>query len=133
MLRNLNRYNLPAGADFPAGGKRRFHDHLASLDLLHSAADFKQDAEGRREQAIDVERRGEEAQGQVRIHLPALAAVLSSGGRTRTVAVDERGDQASVDEASDGRVVGPWFMDADGFLSIPVTFNLQQSTARAPD
>ena len=50
---------------------------------LPAAADFQRDAEGRREQVIDVEKRREEAQGRVRIHLPTLGAVLGRGGRTR--------------------------------------------------
>ena len=42
-----------------------------------------------------------------------------------------RGDQTSVDKAWDGHVVGPWFMDTDGFLSILVTFNLQTRIVQA--
>ena len=77
------------------------------------------------QQIIHVQRSSEEAQRWHRIHFAIFRAVFSGGGCARGVAVNERGNQTAIGVARDCRVVIPWFMDADGFLSFPITFNFQ--------
>ena len=129
-LRHANAQDLAAGADLPLGAELDIQQHsshprVAGLDLASPAAQLEHGAERRRAQEIDLQRGGHEADGRLGARLPAFSLVRGDRGRPRAVAVDQRRDQAAINVAGDGHVIGPRHEVADGLVAVGVALDLQ--------
>ncbi len=124
MFRHLHRDHLAAHADFAIGGHRRIDHHLTPLDFLNLTPDFEGDAQWRRAQILDLERRRHESMRRQGVHCPPVGPVGRRRRCSRAMAVDQGGDQAAIDVARNGDVLGVGSERRNRFVAVPVAFKL---------
>jgi ATP-binding cassette subfamily F protein uup len=91
-----------------------------------------EELEGRRRDVVDLQGRGHVAERGLRPHRAPLRAVPRRGRRSRAVAVDERREEAAVDEPRKRRVVGAGLEAADRLLALPVAPDVEPLLVQPP-
>ena len=125
MVGHAYGHYLAARGLYVPGKEGAGNGDFAPLHLLHGGANGERRPQRGGAQIVHVQRAGDKAEGWVAVHGPVFGAVGGGGGGAGAVAVDERGDEAAVDVAGNGGVVGARLVDADGFVPFPVAFYLQ--------
>ena len=128
----FRRHDLAARALHPIGDHGRHDDGLLLVQLRHLRAQDELDSHRGRPQVADVQAPGDVGDLRLRARIAAGGLRRRRNRRAHAVAVDQAGDQSSVDEAGESRVVRLRREAADSFLSIPVSLDVQAMRVVAP-
>jgi hypothetical protein len=132
LVWHLHGDDFAARADFPVGDESGFDDDFAPADLLHCCADFQGHAQRRRTEVVHFQRSRHEAQWGLAAHLAPLGFIRSCRRCARGVTINERGDQPAVHIPRDRDVIGLGREAADGFVALPIAFNVQPVLVEPP-
>src|SRR5579884_4543951 len=121
-----DRHQPPACPLLPVGDQRASEHRLLPFALLDLCPQLKRLIQWRRRQIAHVEPAGDAPDSRLARHLPPLFSIVVGNGRADTVAIDDSGDDAAIEDVlGPGGEPVPRLPPADRLRPVPVALDLQ--------